>query len=121
MNLYQNKLSRPRERSKNSNLQYVLEELKFIKTFRDFNILLMDMMYLLTRKLGTIAQFTKVPPSLQIEPTNICNARCICCHTWTSPRPKGYMDYLLFEKIIDDAAQIGVRRIRLFLHIESGF
>lgn len=45
-----------------------------------------------------------LPIRLWIEPTNICNLKCVMCpqSTDTSKR-KGYMDFSLFKKIIDEA------------------
>ncbi len=44
------------------------------------------------------------PPTIMIEPTNICNLKCPLCPSGngTLKRQKGYMDYSLFEKIIDE-------------------
>jgi len=112
------KAIKPRQRSRNSSLNYGLEEVKFIHSLKDLTIFFQKMSSYFPRLTGFYNLNKLFPPSLQIEPTNICNARCLCCPTWTSPRPKGYMEYSLFEKIINDAAQIGVRRIRLFLHGE---
>ncbi len=53
-----------------------------------------------------------VPHSLHIDPTNLCNFRCIFCPTGdlellkTINRPKGLMSYELFCKIIDELAII---------------
>jgi sulfatase maturation enzyme AslB (radical SAM superfamily) len=95
-----------------------LEELKFLRSFRDLKIMYQNVAYLLPRMIGTLDRFTTVPPSLQIEPTNCCNARCICCSTARSSRLRGYMDFDLFQRIIDDAAQVGVKRVHLYLHGE---
>jgi hypothetical protein len=43
---------------------------------------------------------------LQIENTNVCNARCVFCCYGKMDRPKGFMSMDLFRKIIDDAADI---------------
>ncbi|MFC1888101.1 radical SAM protein, partial [Candidatus Cloacimonadota bacterium] len=45
------------------------------------------------------------PPIIVIEPTNICNLRCPLCPSGngTLKRVKGYMDYELFCRIIDEA------------------
>ncbi|MEW6195355.1 MAG: radical SAM/SPASM domain-containing protein [Bacteroidota bacterium] len=53
-----------------------------------------------------------VPHSLHIDPTNLCNFRCIFCPTGdfellkTINRPKGVMRYELFCKIIDELAEM---------------
>lgn len=42
------------------------------------------------------------PPFLEIEPTTICNFRCVCCeHTYWKEPPKN-MTFLQFKKIFDD-------------------
>jgi radical SAM protein with 4Fe4S-binding SPASM domain len=69
--------------------------------------------------IGRLDRYHEGPPSIQIEPTNFCNADCICCSVSRSTRPRGNMNLELFHNIIDDASQIGVRRIILFLHGES--
>jgi radical SAM protein with 4Fe4S-binding SPASM domain len=44
------------------------------------------------------------PAELAIEPTNYCNASCPLCPTGSKQlkRAKGYMDFALFKKIIDE-------------------
>jgi radical SAM protein with 4Fe4S-binding SPASM domain len=111
-------MSKPFQRSRDSSLRYTLEELRFLRSFKDARILFDKAGYLAPRKLGVLGRTARVPPSLQIEPTNYCNVNCICCPTSRSARRKGYMDYDLFRQIIDDASRIGVKRVRLFLHGE---
>ena len=49
-----------------------------------------------------------VPLVIFIDPSNVCNFKCIFCPTGDDKllsqvnRPKGMMDLNLFEKIIDD-------------------
>lgn len=112
------RLNKPFQRSKDSSLRYGLEELRFLRSFKDARILVDKVAYLVPRTTGALGLFAKVPPSLQIEPTNYCNVNCACCPTSRSARRKGQMDFDLFRQIIDDASQIGVKRIRLFLHGE---
>jgi radical SAM protein with 4Fe4S-binding SPASM domain len=113
------RLNKPFLRSKESSLRYGIEELKFLRSLKDVRILVEKAAYLMPRKTGALDLFMKAPPILQIEPTNYCNVNCICCPTARSARSKGYMYFELFQHIIDEAAQIGVKRIRLFLHGES--
>ncbi len=49
----------------------------------------------------------KYPPILMLEPTNICNLKCPMCPSGngTLKRPKGYMDFDLYKKIVDESAQ----------------
>jgi len=99
-------------------LQLGFEELKFVKSADDLKIFLRNAAYGLSRATGTIARHTSAPYSLQIEPTNCCNIACICCPRSRSSRARGYMDFSLFRRIIDDASRIGVRMVRLYLHGE---
>jgi radical SAM protein with 4Fe4S-binding SPASM domain len=74
------------------------------------NLLLKDKIYLY--------RYTKIPPIIQIEPTNYCNLNCIICPVSQSSRKRGYIDINLFKKIIDDASQVGVKQVYFFLHGE---
>jgi len=53
-----------------------------------------------------------MPISIQIEPTNHCNYRCFFCPTGDKSllkkvsRPKGYMPFKLFKKIINDISEM---------------
>jgi len=49
----------------------------------------------------------KAPLILQVETTNVCNARCAFCAYPGMKRPKGIMDEALFEKIIVDYVEMG--------------
>lgn len=53
------------------------------------------------------AMASAAPLILQIETTNVCNARCVFCAYPRMQRPKGVMDLALFEKIIRDYADMG--------------
>lgn len=96
-------------------LQFGLKELKFVKSPKDLRILFDKATYLLPRAIGISHRYTKVPYSLQIEPTNHCNLDCISCARSASSRKCGYMDLALFKKIVDDASRIGVKMVRLWL------
>lgn len=101
-------------------IRYGFEELKFLKSPRDLKLFYEQKLpFFLTRIRKNPIRETKAPPSLQIEPTNHCNLHCISCSRDRADRKKGYMDFDLFKKIIDDASKIGVRRIHLYLHGES--
>jgi radical SAM protein with 4Fe4S-binding SPASM domain len=95
-----------------------MEELKFIKSFKDLRIFFRKMEFVMPRMIGRLDRYHSGPPSLQIEPTNYCNADCISCPSSRSSRKRGHMDIELFYRIINDASQIGVKRINLFLHGE---
>ncbi|MBD3313729.1 radical SAM protein [Candidatus Woesearchaeota archaeon] len=56
---------------------------------------------------------SKVPHSLMIETSNTCNLRCTMCSTKDSKRKKGSMSMDMYRRIIDDAADSGVRHIAL--------
>ncbi len=101
-------------------IRFGLEEIKFLKSFKDLRIFYEQKLpFLVPRVARNGLREARVPLSLQLEPTNHCNLDCICCSRKTMKRRKGYMDFSLFQKIIDDAALIGVRRIHLYLHGES--
>ncbi len=70
------------------------------------------------RSLIRIPSYQKIPSIIQVEPTNYCNSRCICCSASKAHRHKGYMEFSLFQKIIDDASRLRVRKVDLFLHGE---
>lgn len=99
-------------------IRFALEEAQFIRSFRDLRIYFQKAAYVWRRSCGIHFIHRRTPPSIQIEPTNYCNANCICCSAPRSKRPRGYMDYALFRKIVDEAAAIRVRRIHLYLHGE---
>src|SRR3990172_1700346 len=46
------------------------------------------------------------PDRMYIESTNVCNLSCIMCPNGTSgmKRPKGYMDFELFKRIVNEMA-----------------
>jgi len=46
------------------------------------------------------------PDRMYIESTNICNLRCVMCPTGREEieRPKGFMDFELFQRIVDEMA-----------------
>jgi radical SAM protein with 4Fe4S-binding SPASM domain len=106
------------QRFNNSKLRYGIEELKYLRSCEDLKYFYEKIQYLMPRTIGKNDISSKVPPSLQIEPTNICNLRCICCSTSRGKRTRGYMDFSLYQKIIDEAKQLGVRHIHLYLHGE---
>ena len=100
-------------------LTYGLAEAKFLKSPKDFRILFSQKMpFFVPRFKGNMVRRTTVPPSLQIEPTNNCNLRCLSCPRDQMKREKGFMPFDLFTKIIDDAAGCRVKRIHFYLHGE---
>lgn len=99
-------------------MRYAFDEMKFIRSFDDLMIFVDKFRYLAPRVTGSLVKYKKAPPSLQIEPTNHCNLNCICCSTSRSSRARGYMKLDLFCKIVDDASEVGIKRIHLYLHGE---
>jgi radical SAM protein with 4Fe4S-binding SPASM domain len=103
-----------------ASLGYVLEELKFLRSPKDLGIFRAKIAYKLPTLGGGLPSrgASRVPPSVQIEPTNLCNLRCVTCPGARSRAPRGYMDTGFFERIVSEAAEIGVKRIHLFLRGE---
>jgi len=55
----------------------------------------------------------RLPEIVQIESTNICNARCVFCPRDEMHRKQGVMDDALFRKVVDDCSSLGIRHVRL--------
>ena len=55
----------------------------------------------------------RLPEIVQIETTNICNAKCVFCPRDAMTRRQGIMEDGLFRKIVDECAALGVRHVRL--------
>ncbi len=95
----------------------ILTKLKYPSSFNDIKIIFQTIIEIIGNR--THFHFSyKIPPTLQLEPTNICNVNCICCSAPQTSRKKGHMTLNLFQKIIDEASEIGVKKIKLFLHGE---
>jgi radical SAM protein with 4Fe4S-binding SPASM domain len=101
-----------------SRMKRALKELKFVRSAEDFKILAGKVVYIVTRSFPPRLLSNQKPLSLQIEPTNYCNVDCSCCSAPLSTRPKGFMRFDLFTRIIDEAILLGVKRILLYLHGE---
>ena len=54
-----------------------------------------------------------VPDIVQIESTNLCNAKCVFCPRDEMHRQQGVMDMALFQKIVDECALLGVTHVRV--------
>lgn len=93
-------------------------EVRLARSARDVGLLLDKLAYAAPRVLNRAFSPEAAPPSLQLEPTNVCNAKCICCSAGKSRRKKGFIPVEFFRSTIDQAADIGVKRIHLFLHGE---
>ncbi len=53
-------------------------------------------------------KYSPAPHRLRLENTNICNANCLFCPHPRMTRPQGIMDFDLFRKIIDQAAELRI-------------
>jgi sulfatase maturation enzyme AslB (radical SAM superfamily) len=53
------------------------------------------------------------PDIVQIESTNLCNAKCVFCPRDEMQRRQGVMDFDLFRKIVDECAELGISHVRV--------
>jgi hypothetical protein len=61
----------------------------------------------------------RLPEIVQIESTNLCNAKCVFCPRDLMERQQGIMDMALFRKIVDEAAALRIPCVRLHNYGES--
>ncbi len=54
-----------------------------------------------------------LPEIVQIESTNICNAKCVFCPRDEMHRRQGIMTFDLFSKIVDECAELGITHVRV--------
>lgn len=54
-----------------------------------------------------------VPDIVQIESTNLCNAKCVFCPRDEMHRRQGVMDMDLFRKVVDECATLGITHVRV--------
>src|SRR3954467_1127963 len=54
-----------------------------------------------------------LPEIVQIESTNICNAKCVFCPRDDMHRRQGVMSFELFQKIVDECADLGITHVRV--------
>jgi MoaA/NifB/PqqE/SkfB family radical SAM enzyme len=54
-----------------------------------------------------------LPEIVQIESTNICNAKCVFCPRDEMQRRQGVMSFDLFKKIVDECAGLGITHVRV--------
>jgi MoaA/NifB/PqqE/SkfB family radical SAM enzyme len=54
-----------------------------------------------------------LPEIVQIESTNLCNAKCVFCPRDEMHRQQGIMTFELFCKIVDECAQLGITHVRV--------
>src|SRR5262245_65691954 len=55
----------------------------------------------------------RLPEIVQIESTNICNAKCVFCPRDEMHRRQGIMTFDLFKKIVDECAELGITHVRV--------
>ena len=95
--------------------QNVLEEIKTLNTDQMINYLIHRYRYEIYPQLKIKDEY---PPYLQIEPTSICNYRCVFCYQTDNKfnkRSHGYMGHMNFEtfKLIVDQAEGNIEFISL--------
>jgi radical SAM protein with 4Fe4S-binding SPASM domain len=56
---------------------------------------------------------TRLPDIVQIESTNLCNAKCVFCPRDEMHRRQGIMEMDLFRKIVDECAALGITHVRV--------
>lgn len=65
--------------------------------------------YFLKKKIKDVVyKYRNKPFLLRIENTNVCNSKCLMCPHSTMKRKQGYMDKDLYEKIINEASELGI-------------
>jgi MoaA/NifB/PqqE/SkfB family radical SAM enzyme len=68
--------------------------------------------------LGT-EEAPSLPEIVQIESTNICNAKCVFCPRDDMHRDEGIMDMALFKKIADECAALNITHMRMHNYGEA--
>ncbi|MDD5530693.1 MAG: radical SAM protein [bacterium] len=58
---------------------------------------------------------SSLPKFVFVELTNICNFDCTFCATRIMKRQKGMMDFNLYRKIVNEAKDIGINNLNLWL------
>jgi radical SAM protein with 4Fe4S-binding SPASM domain len=61
----------------------------------------------------------RLPEIVQIEATNICNAKCVFCPRDEMHRRQGIMTLELFKKIVDECAELGITHVRMHNYGEA--
>jgi MoaA/NifB/PqqE/SkfB family radical SAM enzyme len=60
-----------------------------------------------------------LPEIVQIESTNICNAKCVFCPRDEMHRRQGIMTVDLFRKIVDECVELGITHVRMHNYGEA--
>jgi MoaA/NifB/PqqE/SkfB family radical SAM enzyme len=55
----------------------------------------------------------RLPDIVQIESTNLCNAKCVFCPRDEMHRRQGVMEFALYKKIVDECVTLGITHIRV--------
>ncbi|HXW07246.1 MAG TPA: radical SAM/SPASM domain-containing protein [Vicinamibacterales bacterium] len=55
----------------------------------------------------------RLPEIVQIESTNICNAKCVFCPRDEMHRSQGVMTLDLFRRVVDECAALGITHVRV--------
>ncbi len=61
----------------------------------------------------------QMPEIVQIESTNICNAKCVFCPRDDMHRRQGIMSVELFRKIVDECVELGITHVRMHNYGEA--
>jgi hypothetical protein len=61
----------------------------------------------------------RLPEIVQIESTNICNARCVFCPRDEMHRKQGVMEMDLYRRLVDECRALGIGHVRLHNYGES--
>jgi len=70
--------------------------------------------YFLKKRVEQVVEkYRETPFAIRIENTNVCNARCYMCPHSTMKRKQGFMSKKLYQKIIDQASELGVDFVNL--------
>jgi sulfatase maturation enzyme AslB (radical SAM superfamily) len=60
-----------------------------------------------------------LPEIVQIESTNMCNAKCVFCPRDEMHRVQGVMSFDLFRKVVDECAELGITHVRMHNYGEA--
>ena len=60
-----------------------------------------------------------MPEIVQIESTNLCNAKCVFCPRDDMHRKQGIMSFELFTKIVDECVELGITHVRMHNYGEA--
>lgn len=60
-----------------------------------------------------------MPEIVQIESTNICNAKCVFCPRDDMHRKQGIMTIDLFRKVVDECVELGITHVRMHNYGEA--